>query len=91
MEATGFDAWVLTLAVFLPIAGALVMMVIPKAYEAEIKLVALGSSLAALAVGVYILIQFDYGSAGELQFVVDKSWIDIINSRYIFLFQGVGG
>ena len=29
MEATGFDAWVLTLAVFLPVVGALVMMVIP--------------------------------------------------------------
>jgi len=41
VEATGFDAWVLTLAVFLPLAGALVMMVTPKAYEAEIKMIAL--------------------------------------------------
>lgn len=89
MEATGFDAWVLTLAVFLPLVGALVMMVIPKAYEAEIKWVALGSSLAALAVGVYILFDFDYGAAGELQYVVDKSWIDIINSRYIMGLDGL--
>jgi NADH-quinone oxidoreductase subunit M len=89
VEATGFDAWVLTLAVFLPLVGALVMMIIPKAYEVEIKLVALGSSLAALAVGIYILFQFDYGSAGELQFVVDKSWIDIINSRYIMGLDGL--
>ncbi len=89
MEATGFDAWVLTLAVFLPLAGALVMMVIPKAYEAEIKLVALISSLGALAVGVYILIDFDYSNAGSLQYVVDKSWIDIINSRFIIGLDGL--
>ena len=82
MEATGFDAWVLTLAVFLPLVGALIMMAVPKAYELEVKLIGLGSSLAALAVGVYILFQFDYGSSSELQFVVDKGWIDIINSRY---------
>ena len=89
MEATGFDAWVLTLAVFLPLVGALIMMVVPKAYELEVKLIALGSSLAALAVGVYILFQFDYGSASELQFVVDKGWIDIINSRYIIGLDGL--
>ncbi len=89
MEATGFDAWVLTLAVFLPLVGALVMMIIPKAYEAEIKAVALISSVAALGVGVYILIDFDYSNAGQLQYVVDKGWIDIINSRYIIGLDGL--
>ena len=89
MEATGFDAWVLTLAVFLPLVGALIMMVVPKAYELEVKLIGLGSSLAALAVGIYILFQFDYGSSSELQFVVDKGWIDIINSRYIIGLDGL--
>ena len=83
MEVTGFDTWVLSLAVFLPLVGALIVMLIPKAYETELKLVALGSSLIALGVGAYIAIQFDYGAAGELQFVVDKGWIDVINSRYI--------
>ena len=48
MEVTGFDTWVLSLAVFLPLVGALVIMLIPKAYETELKLVALGSSLMAL-------------------------------------------
>ena len=89
MEPTGFDTWVLSLAVFLPLVGALVMMVIPKAYEAELKLVALGSSLAALVVGVYLAFQFDYGAAGDLQFVVDKGWIDVINSRYIVGLDGL--
>ena len=89
MEVTGFDTWVLSLAVFLPLVGALVIMLIPKAYEMELKLVALGSSLMALVVGAYIAIQFDYGAAGELQFVVDKGWIDVINSRYIVGLDGL--
>ena len=89
MEVTGFDTWVLSLAVFLPLVGALIVMLIPKAYETELKLVALGSSLIALVVGAYIAIQFDYGAAGELQFVVDKGWIDVINSRYIVGLDGL--
>ena len=89
MEVTGFDTWVLSLAVFLPLVGALVIMLIPKAYETELKLVALGSSLMALVVGAYIATQFDYGAAGELQFVVDKGWIDVINSRYIVRLDGL--
>ena len=89
MEVTGFDTWVLSLAVFLPLVGALVIMLIPKVYETELKLVALGSSLIALIVGIYIAIQFDYGAAGELQFVVDKGWIDVINSRYIVGLDGL--
>ena len=89
MQATGFDAWALSLVVFLPLVGAIVMMVIPKAEEELHKLVAIVASLAALAVGIYVLINFDYDASGELQFVVDKSWIDVINSRYIIGLDGL--
>ena len=89
MDATGFDAWALTLAVFLPAVGALVMMVVPRARELELKTIALGSSLAALAVGVYLLFTFDYGKAGELQFGVHKGWIDAINADYILGLDGL--
>ena len=34
-------------------------------------------------IGILLLTNFDYDHAGELQFVVDKSWITFINSRYI--------
>jgi len=89
MQATGFDAWALSLVVFLPLIGAIVMMVIPKAEEELHKMVAMAASLAALAVGIYVLINFDYDASGELQFVVDKSWIDVINSRYIIGLDGL--
>ena len=89
MDATGFDAWALTLAVFLPVVGALVMMAVPRARELELKMIALGSSLASLAVGVYLLIAFDYGNAGTLQFVVEKGWIDAIDADYIMGLDGL--
>ncbi len=89
MDATGFDAWVLPLAVFLPIVGVIVMMAMPRARETELKAVALIASLAALGAGVYLLFAFDYGASGQLQFVVDKSWIDVINSRFILAVDGL--
>ena len=89
MDATGFDAWALTLAVFLPAVGALVMMAVPRARELELKTIALGASLASLAVGVYLLFTFDYGNAGTLQFVVDKGWINAIDADYIMGLDGL--
>ena len=85
----GFDDWALSLIVFLPVVGAIVMMAIPSAEEQLHKIVALASSLGALAIGIYALTQFDYDNTGELQFVVDKSWIDVINSRYIVGLDGI--
>ena len=73
--------WGLSLMVFLPLAGALLMMLIPKGEEQLLKVVALGASLASAAVGVAVMADFDYDDAGTLQFVVDHEWIDVINGR----------
>ncbi|NOX29282.1 MAG: NADH-quinone oxidoreductase subunit M [Actinobacteria bacterium] len=89
MQATGFDAWAVSLVVFLPLLGALVMLAVPSKEEETHKLIALVSSLGALAAGIYILVQFDYDNTSELQFLVDKSWIDVINSRFIVGVDGL--
>jgi NADH-quinone oxidoreductase subunit M len=81
--------WGLSLMVFLPLAGALVMLLIPKADEQLHKLVALGASLASAVAGVAVLADFDYDQAGKLQFVVDKTWIEVINSRYLLGIDGL--
>ena len=44
MEASGFDAWALSLVVFLPLVGAIVMMAIPKAEEELHKVIEPGDT-----------------------------------------------
>jgi NADH-quinone oxidoreductase subunit M len=81
--------WGLTLMVFLPLAGALVMLLIPKTEETLHKWLALLASLAAAGVGVALFADFDYGQTDTLQFVVDTSWIDVISSRYAMGIDGL--
>ncbi len=81
--------WGLILITFLPLAGALVMLAVPKESEETQKTIALVASGAAFALGVAFLINFDYDSAGVLQYVVDNEWIPIINSRFILGIDGI--
>ena len=81
--------WGLTLVTFVPLIGAVVMMAIPAAEEQLHKQVALLASLAALVIGGLLLLDFDYGDAGTLQYVVDARWIEVINSRYILGLDGI--
>ena len=81
--------WGLTLVTFVPLIGALVMMAVPAAEEQLLKQVALLASLVALVIGGLLLLDFDYGDAGALQYVVDARWIDVINSRYIMGLDGI--
>jgi NADH-quinone oxidoreductase subunit M len=84
-----FDSWGVTLAVFLPAAGMVVVLAIPKAQERALKVTTLATTLATLAVGIAILARFDYDRTGVLQFQVNKSWIDVINSRYHMGVDGI--
>jgi NADH-quinone oxidoreductase subunit M len=81
--------WALSLAVFLPVVGAAVVMLVPRAQERVIKSIALLFTLATAAVGVYLLAAFDYGRSGALQFAVNRSWIEVINSRYHIGIDGI--
>ena len=84
-----FDSWGVTLAVFLPAAGMVVVIAIPKAHERALKVTTLATTLATLAVGIGMLARFDYDRTGVLQFDVNKSWIDVINSRYHMGVDGI--
>src|SRR5579871_5506802 len=91
MQATGFDAWALSLIVFLPLVGALITMLIPRENEDAIKGVALLATLASFAVTVVVLFRFNYHRAegGILQFNVNKAWIDVINAHYHVGIDGI--
>ncbi len=83
------NEWALTLAIFVPALGAAVLMLIPRSEELVLKSVALLTSLVTAAVGVYLLLNFDHGASDQLQFEVNKSWIEVINSRYHIGIDGI--
>ena len=65
------------------------MMVIPKSEEALHKVIALVTSLAVVAVTVALVADFDFDRNQTLQYVQDRAWIDVINSRYIVGLDGI--
>src|SRR5580765_1937469 len=89
MEHLTSQNWALSVGVFLPLAGVVVMLFIPRAEENAHKFVALVTAAATLAVGIFTLTQFDYDRASALQFYENTSWIEVIHSRYIIGVDGL--
>ncbi len=89
MEVLTNDTWLLTAGTFLPLIGVLFMMFVPASDEKSHKQIAIATSGATLAVGVYTLIQFQYDQAEKLQFFVDKEWISVIKSNYTIGLDGI--
>jgi NADH-quinone oxidoreductase subunit M len=88
MEMLRDDNWVLSVGTFLPMVGVLLLLIVPKANEQLIKMVALLTSIATLAIGVFTLTKFNFDQAGSMQFVAENKWIPLIKSSY---FIGVDG
>jgi NADH-quinone oxidoreductase subunit M len=95
-----FDHWALSAAIFVPIVGAVIIASIPRKEELAQKVVALVTTIVTLAVGVYLIVQFNYDKsidifnkggdpAGALQFAVNRRWIDVINSRFHVGIDGI--
>ena len=72
----------LSIVVFFPLLGALALLLIPKANEAIIKLVSLGTSVFVFLVSLVMLYLFDFSKAETFQLGGKLSWIDSINSYY---------
>src|SRR5215208_807742 len=77
-----FDDSALTLAVFLPLLGAVAVAVLPRERDGLIRGAALGFTGLALLVGVGMLARFDYGAGATMQFEVSRSWIPSIGAGY---------
>lgn len=89
MEAQGFDAWLLSLVVFTPAVGALIVMLIPRESEVSIKFVTLLTTLVTFGFTIATLAKFDYDASGVLQFDVNKEWIPVINANYHVALDGI--
>src|SRR5689334_9249344 len=81
--------WAPSVAIFAPLVGAVIMLLVPRRSEALHKWIALLTSLFVLAVMIDIAYYFDYDRSGTLQFIVDKNWIEAINARYILGVDGI--
>ncbi len=79
----------LTLALALPLAGAGVIGLMPSGADRAIRWTAVAVTGVALAIVSAIAIGFDYGTAGELQYVADVSWIEAISIRYHVGIDGI--
>src|SRR5438105_4812645 len=54
-----------------------------------LRVAAIGTSVVALAFCVYLLARFDYDHSNLFQFGTNKSWIEVIHSRYHIGIDGI--
>ena len=89
MDVLRNQNWLLPVGTFLPLAGVLVMMFVPKTKELLHKQIALLTAAATVGFGIATLTNYDYGSSGKLQFYVDANWIPVIHSRFTVGIDGM--
>jgi NADH-quinone oxidoreductase subunit M len=77
------DQWLLSLIVFVPTVGTLLIAAVPKAQEKAVRALALAASGIPLVLSVVMLARYDYSAPGQVfQFFVRKSWIGTIGAEY---------
>jgi NADH-quinone oxidoreductase subunit M len=89
MDVLTDQNWLLSVGVFLPLLGVLVMLFIPRTDEVLVKAVGIATAGATVAIGIVTLINFDYGAAQKLQFYVNAEWIPVIHANYTVGLDGI--
>ncbi|CAN5837711.1 NADH-quinone oxidoreductase subunit M [soil metagenome] len=84
-----FDQWGLTLVIFLPILGGLLLAAIPRSQEETIKRLGLLVTAGTFLLSLGLLVGFDFGSASEFQYEVNAPWITAINANYHVGIDGI--
>src|SRR5437660_322187 len=83
------DHWALTAAIFLPVIGAALLGLVPRRREGALKAGALLASTLSLGLVVYLMARFHYSHSNQLQFAVNRPWINVIHSRYHIGIDGI--
>jgi NADH-quinone oxidoreductase subunit M len=84
-----WDNSAVTIATLLPLAGALVITLVPRENEVTIRALGIVFTGAALVVAIAILVGFDYGGGSALQFELDTAWIPAISARFHVGIDGI--
>ncbi|RNL62309.1 NADH-quinone oxidoreductase subunit M [Nocardioides marmoriginsengisoli] len=81
----------LSVMLFLPIVGALVLVALPARVGSALpKQLALGTSLVTLVVGIVMAIRYDSDSSAQFQFTEQAEWIKSFGAHYALGVDGVG-
>src|SRR5262249_27471831 len=81
------SSWLLTMMIFFPILGALLVLFVPRGKDGLVKWVALAAAAAPMALAVMLYQQYDRtfsmqsGNSG-LQFIQRAVWIPSFNVEY---------
>jgi len=78
----------ITITTLLPIAGALVIALMPRDKDRAIRGLGIVVTGAALVLAVAIAVGFDYGTDG-LQYTLDVNWISAIGAHYHVGIDGI--
>src|SRR5687767_13679640 len=83
-----WESSAITITTLLPIAGALVILLVPRDRERMIRGLGILFTGAALVLSIVMMIGFDYGTDG-LQYGLDVNWISAIGARYHVGIDGI--
>ncbi len=88
-DQSWWQQWAITITVFLPIVGALVILLVPKEQDRMIR--GLGVVVTGLAFisSLAIAAGFDRARSDQLQYVKDVEWIPVIGARYHVGIDGI--
>jgi NADH-quinone oxidoreductase subunit M len=78
----------ITIATFLPVAGAVAILFIPKEQDRAIRAAGIIVTGAAMLVALAMIPGFEFGAKG-LQFELDVPWISVIGARYHVGIDGI--
>ncbi|MBC8204989.1 NADH-quinone oxidoreductase subunit M [bacterium] len=79
---------ILTLTIFIPLAGAVILLFLPRSAQSAIKITALIAALAAFAVSIPLFFLFDVSNP-DMQFVERHEWIPSIGVYYQVGIDGI--
>ena len=80
--------WILTLITFIPLAGGMLILFIPREKHSAIKWTALVFSLPSLVLSILLWIWYDPSKPG-MQFVQNVRWIEALNVHYYLGVDGI--
>jgi len=87
MNTSGLNTYILTLVTFVPLAGALLLVLFPRR-DRDIRIFSLVISLLTFVLSLHLPVYFHRGQAG-FQYEIDKQWITSPNIHYHMGIDGI--